>query len=137
MNNSMDSKRVPIRKRIFTAILTITLVILAAAVLTSIFLMNRLTREAESILSEELSRNLSREVEQKASQADIILDHYKGYMKLIRDYTENMYQDYDELAATGEFVDSSRAKTGEGVYAMQAAFASEDYDLNSYKDEMY
>ena len=137
MNNSMDSKRVPIRKRIFTAILTITLVILAAAVLTSIFLMNRLTREAESILSEELSRNLSREVEQKASQADIILDHYKGYMKLIRDYTENMYQNYDELAATGEFVDSPRAKTGEGVYAMQAAFASEDYDLNSYKDEMY
>ena len=130
-------KRVPIRRRVLTAILAISLAILAAAVVTSIFFMDRMMREGEAALSDELSHNLSNEVEQKASKTDVMLDAYKGYMEFVRDYTENMYPNYDELVATGKFVDSSRASTGEGVYALQSGFASDDYDLDSYHDEMY
>ena len=139
MNTSQmqNGKRVPIRKRLFTAIFTIALLILVAAVLTSIVFMNEQKHQGERVFAEELSHSLSQIVEDKAQKTNAMLDAYKGYMKMLRDYTENMYLHRDELIETGKFVDSSRASTGEGVYAMQSAFASEDYDLDSYMDEMY
>ena len=127
----------PIRKRVLIAILAVTLAVLTVGIVTSVFFMNRMVHEAEDALSNELSRNLSNEVEQKASKTSAILDAYQNYMRLVRNYTESMYENRDELIASGSFVDSSRASTGEGVYAMQSAFASEDYDLDQYRDEMY
>ena len=119
-----------------TAILTVTLAILAVAVLASIYFMNQMIFEGEEALSEELSRNLASEVEQKASKTEAELDAYKNYMQVIRDYLQNMYPNREELIATGRFVDSSRVEIG-NEYAMQTAFASENYNLDSYHDEMY
>ena len=132
-----NSRRIPIRKRVRTAIIIVTLTMLAATVITSMFFMNRMMHEAEDILADELNSSLSREVVQKASKTDVMFDAYKGYMELIRVYTENMYQHREELIANGKYVDAPRAETGEGVYAMQSAFTSEDADPEDYMDEIY
>lgn len=137
MKDAMTGRRVPIRRRVFIAIISITFAILAVAVVTSILSMNRMMHEAENMLSEELSRSLLREVEQKASKTDVMFNAYAGYMELLRIYTENMYKNPDELVASGKYVDAPRPETPEGEYAMQSAFAHADPDLDSYMNEIF
>ena len=140
MNASVSSenkKRIPIRQRVLTAILVLTSVLLVATIITSLAFMHRMRRGGEEMLSAELRRNLTGQVEQKAAETLVRLDEYVRYIELIRDYTESMYPRWDELVATGHFVDTSRASTGVDVYALQSAFTMEDYDLDSFHDEMY
>ena len=132
--NLQKGKRVPIRKRVLIPILIITLALLAAAIITCVIFMDRMTHEGEAMLSAELTQSLSREVEQKATKTVVMLERYKSYVALVRDYTETMYRDWDNLVATGKFVDSSRDVH---EYAMQSAFASDDYVLEEHLDEMY
>ena len=138
MNDKKQTgKRFPIRKRVLYAILGITLVMMTVALITSMYYMNQMIRESETMLSAQLSRNLSREVELKALHTETKFESYIRIMEILRHYAEHMYQDHDRLVESGKFVDTSRASTGEGVYALQSAFASEDYDLERFHDEMY
>ena len=138
MNDKKQTgKRFPIRKRVLYAILGITLVMMTVALITSMYYMNQMIRESEAMLSAQLSRNLSREVELKALHTETKFESYIRIMEILRHYAEHMYQNHDRLVESGKFIDTSRASTGEGVYALQSAFASEDYDLERYHDEMY
>lgn len=135
--DAQNEKRIPIRKRVLLAVLVITLAILVAAVVTSMGAMNKMREVGERRLSEELSSNLRHEVLNKASNTDAKLAAYRKYMEVIRDYTQNMYRDYDKLVATGKYFDTPRMSTGDGVYAMTSAFAHDNVKIEDYMDEIY
>ncbi len=136
-NQQTNGKRFPIRKRVLAAILGLTIAVLVVSVATTMVFMHNMMHTSEVLLAEELRTSLVREVELKASNTDIMLDQYKAYLESLRDYVQNMYWDYDKLVATGKYIDAPRAETGEGVYALQSAYYSEDADPASYHDEMY
>ena len=129
-------KRISIKRRILFGVLCITLAILVASIIVSIAFLRGSVRDSERMLSEELSRSLRNSVEQKASKSEVMLDAYEGYIIIIRDYIESMYRNYDELAATGHYVDSPRETTGKDEYAYQSGFADEDANLDDYVEEI-
>lgn len=132
-----SNRRIPVRRRLYAAILFTTFTVLAIAILSSMFYMLRIRQQAEHVLSKELQSSLSKEVIQKASETDKILDSYKTEIEVLRDYINNMYHERDELIDTGKFVKAPQPDTKKDEYAIQSTYTREDADPQDYLDDLY
>ena len=130
------NKRIPIRRRVLSAVLLTVLAAMLLSITASVVSMLRIKGEAEEALTKQLERNLKHVVEQKAATTDTKLDHYEKYVEFLTDYIEEMYRGREALVSMGTYIDAPRAKTGEGMYAMQGGLASENLKPEDVMDDI-
>ena len=130
-------KRISIRKRIFSYILLITLLSLAAIIATSVVCMISIRNEEEKILIKELDRNLSGMIRNKADVMEARLETYEQIIELIADYTHNMFSDRDHLIETGTMIYPPLSSTPKDAFAMTRLFCTEEQTAENMEDELY
>ncbi len=126
VEDACKQKRMPIRRRLVFSMLAISFISIVVSVCAATYGMMHIRKHTEKELTEQLEDNLLLLVEQKANSADGKLSRYEAIVLFFVDYIKEMYEGGDALVELGTYIDSPRATTPEGEYAMHAAYASED-----------
>ena len=126
VEEAIKKKRMPIRKRLVYSVLAIAFVAVVIAIAAATAGLMHVRSNSEEALTEQLEDNLLMLVEQKASSADGKLGRYEAIVLFTVDYINEMYEGEETIIEWGSYIDSPRATTPEGEYAMTAAYASED-----------
>ena len=129
----MEMKRKPIRKKIQSIVLLISIIALALTSIVGLFSMLMIKSDSEVALTNQMEQNLNNIVSDKAALADSELGKFSGYIKEFADYANWLYEHPDD------FVDKEvlppDAKNA-GKYSMQRYLTTENISLDSIKTEL-
>ena len=126
-------KRIPIRRRLLSAVLLTTTICILAASITGFFCIRWIRNATEEIITKELETNLRKIIDERAGSVDAKLQHYEEDIRYITDSIEDMYTNEEEMRKTGRIfyppVDTRE-------YALTRAFASDQLTEDSMRDEL-
>ena len=129
----MEMKRKPIRKKIQSIVLLISIIALALTSIVGLFSMLMIKSDSEVALTNQMEQNLNNIVSDKAALADSELGKFSGYIKEFADYANWLYEHPDD------FVDKEvlppDAKNA-GKYSMQRYLTTENISFDSIKTEL-
>ena len=129
----MEMKRKPIRKKIQSIVLLISIIALVLTSVVGLFSMLMIKSDSEIALTNQMEQNLNNIVSDKAALADSELGKFSGYIKEFADYANWLYQHPDS------FVDKDvlppDAKNA-GKFSMQRYLTTENISVDSIKNEL-
>ena len=130
----MNAKRRPIRKKVQSMVLTISVLALVLTSAAGIVSMMRIQGDSENALTRQMEQNLHNIVTSKAELAESELRTYSGYIGDFARYIHELYKNPSAYAPI-EVLPSNEKNAG--IYVMQRAFVSKDIALADVKDELY
>ena len=89
----MEMKRKPIRKKIQSIVLLISIIALVLTSVVGLFSMLMIKSDSEIALTNQMEQNLNNIVSDKAALADSELGKFSGYIKEFADYAKNLSPD--------------------------------------------
>ena len=129
----MEMKRKPIRKKIQSIVLLISIIALVLTSVVGLFSMLMIKSDSEIALTNQMEQNLNNIVSDKAALADSELGKFSGYIKEFADYANWLYKHPDS------FVDKEvlppDAKNA-GKFSMQRYLTTENISIDSIKNEL-
>ena len=129
----MEMKRKPIRKKIQSIVLLISIIALVLTSVVGLFSMLMIKSDSEIALTNQMEQNLNNIVSDKAALADSELGKFSGYIKEFADYANWLYKHPDS------FVDKEvlppDAKNA-GKFSMQRYLTTENISVDSIKNEL-
>ena len=129
----MEMKRKPIRKKIQSIVLLISIIALVLTTVVGLFSMLMIKSDSEVALTNQMEQNLNNIVSDKAALADSELGKFSGYIKEFADYANWLYKHPDS------FVDKEvlppDAKNA-GKFSMQRYLTTENISIDSIKNEL-
>ena len=93
----MEMKRKPIRKKIQSIVLLISIIALALTSIVGLFSMLMIKSDSEIALTNQMEQNLNNIVSDKAALADSELGKFSGYIKEFADYANWLYKHPDSF----------------------------------------
>ena len=129
----MEIKRKPIRKKIQSIVLLISIIALVLTSVVGLFSMLMIKSDSEIALTNQMEQNLNNIVSDKAALADSELGKFSGYIKEFADYANWLYKHPDS------FVDKEvlppDAKNA-GKFSMQRYLTTENISVDCIKNEL-
>ena len=129
----MEMKRKPIRKKIQSIVLLISIIALVLTSVVGLFSMLMIKSDSEIALTNQMEQNLNNIVSDKAALADSELGKFSGYIKEFADYANWLYKHPDS------FVDKEvlppDAKNA-GKFSMQRYLTTENISVDCIKNEL-
>ena len=129
----MSEKRRPIRKKLQTMVLTISLASLLLTSTMGIFSMIFIKSDSEAVLTNQMELRLQNVVTSRARMAEMELERYAGYVQDFSNYLHELYVNRGSLS--GRYVSPISAANA-NVYAMQRSFSSHNISIEDVREEM-
>ena len=129
----MEKKRKPIRNKVRSIVLVISLVSLLITSTMGVLSMILIKSDSEDALIRQMEQNLHDIVTNKASLADSELGKYAGYIEDFARYINRLYK--SPSAFVPNYVYPANPKNA-GTFVMQRALVSRDYTIEPLMEEM-
>lgn len=129
----MEKRRKPIRRKVQSMVLLISVAALVITSLVGIMSMVRIQKQSEVALVERTENILSNTAVSKAELADSEFGKYAGYIRNFAEYTHGLYANREEYKKKMVYPADS---ANEGIYSMQRGLASTNIRLNDVKEEL-
>ena len=131
--NPLLKKRKPIRKKVSGIVLLITCGSLFVASMVSLVGMMTIRERSMDALLEQAEHNLMTTVRQKSEAAEADIERIIEFAKMFSDYAHRLYVNKNHYRPNPVLPPNPE---NAGRYAIQRCLASEEYKVESFKDEM-
>ena len=133
MGKQTKLKRRPIRRKIQSMVMWISIASLIVTSFAGIISMIRIQGDSEAALIHQMEQNLRTIIEDKARFADSELSKYAGYLQNCADYARDLYRNPSNYAAKNV---RPPLMENAGVFAMQRFLENPEFSFEAVSDEV-